>query len=110
MADFMLGMTGSFVQIRADGPTEVNTTEVGLFFQDDFRFGQRLTLNGGIRWDYLGCPFEGNGRITSYDPNTNTINQKNPPCTPTRKLFAPRIGFAAPDSIVASRSRTPGPW
>jgi len=37
--------------------------EWGTFVQDDIKLSANLTLHAGLRWDYYGVPYEGDGRI-----------------------------------------------
>lgn len=75
---------------------KVVTETIGLFFQDDFKFSQRLVLNMGVRWDYYTVPNERDGRL---------FNRAQPfgtgPYLPPDQIwqadwnnFSPRIGFA----------------
>ncbi|HTS62400.1 MAG TPA: carboxypeptidase regulatory-like domain-containing protein [Candidatus Acidoferrales bacterium] len=97
--------------------------DVVWFVQDDFRVTRRLTLNLGLRYDYLGFPYDLNGKVGNFDPNLvpascvaagggtcvlagfispsslkgfGTPGVSETTLTTTNKLnFAPRVGFAA---------------
>ncbi|HMF02426.1 MAG TPA: TonB-dependent receptor [Terriglobia bacterium] len=40
---------------------DFHQNEIGVFFKDDWKFSNRMTLNLGLRWDYYGVPYEKNG-------------------------------------------------
>ena len=40
---------------------DFHQNEIGVFFKDDWKFSNKLTLNLGLRWDYYGPPYEKNG-------------------------------------------------
>jgi hypothetical protein len=111
-ADFLLGMpaSGTFRQLN---PISTQGLYTALYFQDDWRVSQKLTLNLGIRWDLQRGDREKWGRIAWFDheaaspiaqaagmPNlrgalrwVNGENGRNQQDTPM-KDFAPRIGLA----------------
>ncbi|MBV9082524.1 MAG: TonB-dependent receptor, partial [Acidobacteriaceae bacterium] len=68
---------GSFLLgLPSGGSFPVNDSAIysqrfaGLYFQDDWRVGKRLTLNLGLRWDYERPITERFDRLTTnYDPN-----------------------------------------
>ena len=62
VAAFLLGLpeNSSFVQ-RAPGYREYSTT-TGVYLQDDWRVGSRLTLNLGVRWEVETPLTEAEGR------------------------------------------------
>src|SRR5580692_4855755 len=43
-------------------------TDVGAYFQDDWKITRRLTLNLGIRYDYLGPLTDTKDRLGNFDP------------------------------------------
>jgi hypothetical protein len=72
-------------------------TLVGSYFQDDFRWTNRLTLNLGVRYEMMTIPTEVNGKVALLhnltDPQVTLggpIHDRNP----TLRNFAPRVGVA----------------
>ena len=41
--------------------------EDGIFAQDDWRYNRRLTLNLGLRWDFLSHPYEAHNQQSEFD-------------------------------------------
>src|SRR5262249_25467827 len=79
---------------------------IGIFFQDDYKVRNNLTLNLGMRWEYTSPVVEvkdrqanfdfvtGQERFAARDGNSRALYR------PYRKGFEPRVGFAW----------TPGIW
>ena len=67
----------------------------GFYAQDDWRVKQRLTVNLGLRYEFMNTPHELNGRQSriindATDPFTvGPVIQNN-----TKRNFSPRVGFA----------------
>jgi hypothetical protein len=77
---------------------------IGLYFQDDLRITPRLTLNLGMRYEFITIPTENWGRVANFKGdeafilavnNISGITVGNPWIeNPSLKNFAPRFGFA----------------
>jgi hypothetical protein len=69
LAALLLGMpTGGRIDRSADRQNRVRYH--GLFFQDDWRVTDRLTLNLGVRYEYEGAPTEQlNRNVRGWDPD-----------------------------------------
>ena len=74
--------------------------EDGLFAQDDWRASRKLTLNLGMRWDYLSHPYEAHDQQSAFDVNTGTVMEAGKNGISRSILnqdyhsVGPRLGFA----------------
>lgn len=122
-ADFLLGVPHNSSRLERVEPAYNRYSETGLFVQDDWRVSSKLTLNLGLRYEYVAPPAEKYDRRFAFDSRTGNLvvpNQDvlqklvNPlfPKTipivtaqnagfPARSLvsgdrnnFGPRVGFA----------------
>lgn len=95
-------------------PLELTRDLFGFWFQDDWRIHPRLTLNLGLRYDYLAPFSEKGGQLATLNFDTGMIQYAegapadklatlkfpfatggpNRPYEPNKRDFAPRIGFA----------------
>jgi hypothetical protein len=48
---------------------EFTSKDLAWFVADDWKIGQRLTLNLGVRWDWFAWPGEKNGLLGNFDPD-----------------------------------------
>ncbi len=70
---------------------------VGFYAQDDWRLSQRLTLNLGLRYEFLTVPRDDLGRDYAFRGNflTDTATTQGPIMrNPSLLNFSPRVGFA----------------
>jgi hypothetical protein len=89
--------------IRFDAPPPgqsgyrgLRETMFGAYIQDDFKMTQRLTLNLGLRYEFITDPREVNGKMANLlnisDPTTTVL--KDSYVSVAKKDFQPRVGFA----------------
>lgn len=77
LQDFLQDTNASYQRYAGDGLTDATTYENSWFIQDDWRVNQDLTLNLGLRYEYVTAPY---GFFSEAKPDANN--------------FAPRLGFA----------------
>lgn len=75
--DFLQDANASYQRYAGDGLTDATTYEHSVFAQDDWRVNSDLTLNLGLRYEYVTAPF---GYFSNAEPDINN--------------FGPRLGFA----------------
>ena len=65
--------------------------------QDDWRVSSRLTLNLGLRYEFVTPIKEANNQLANFDPNLGMVQvgkQIDRPYQPQTKNFGPRLGLA----------------
>jgi hypothetical protein len=96
LTDFLGGTpTGGF---RYQGNTNRNTFQNShaFYLQDSFHPTRRLTLNFGVRYDYLGVIQEKHGEFTNIDPTTGQGILAG-----TKNLYDPDYNNVSPRLSVA---------
>jgi hypothetical protein len=102
MGTFLLGLPSYFDRaVFSQLPAE-RAWRVAPYFEDDVHLTPKLTLNLGVRYDYMGpstTAFPGGG--VNFDPNTGNLLLGNlgsvsasEDVQPNYKNFEPRLGFA----------------
>ena len=86
---------------------------MGYFFQDDFKLRPNLTVNIGLRYEYITPYVEVNDRQTSYDLSTGKQlfagkdGNSRALYNSYKKGFQPRIGLAWTPAAVSRQDRHP---
>jgi hypothetical protein len=100
LADLLLGFPLLTSVARVDNPQQIRTESYNFFINDSFRATPRLTLVGGLRYEYNSPPVDKDDRANVYDVvsrslvpvGTNGVPRSG--FEPDRNNFAPRVGFA----------------
>src|SRR6185436_10303297 len=66
-ANFFLGIAGSYQQSRPPGYYNMHGRDESLYIQDNWKARHNLTLNFGLRWEYLGPYLDSNGMTSVWD-------------------------------------------
>ncbi|MBI4888600.1 MAG: TonB-dependent receptor [Acidobacteria bacterium] len=98
ISDFLTGATQQFELAKPGSDFERHYRQnlIGLWLQDDIKVSGQMTLNAGVRYEFVTTPTERDGKVS------NLRNIMDPAVTvgdplflnPTKTQFAPRLGFA----------------
>ena len=95
---FLFGLPAIFIapQPGADFYRGIRQSIVGTYVQDDWQVNGKLTLNLGLRYEVFTVPTEVNGKVANLRNLTDPTTTVGEPFfnNPSKKNFAPRVGFA----------------
>ena len=101
VADFLLGFPTNMNGAVGTSQTHFRFWTTNLYIQDDWKLTPELTLNLGLRWEYVTPPLaEELDHVNGFDFQTGkqlfpVLGQiRDSVIDPDRKNFAPRVGFA----------------
>jgi hypothetical protein len=116
VADFLLGYCSSCAGALGSSRSNYRSNTIAPFINDEWRVNQKLTINIGLRYDYLGWWREQNNLEGAFDPASGKIAFHKVPANipaalqpliinqdnfypagiirPDRNNWAPRIGLA----------------
>jgi hypothetical protein len=95
LQQYLFDLTPDVLGERSAGPTSYpcGFLEHEAFFNDDFRVKSNLTLNLGLRYEYVTTPVASRYQMYSAPANVPGGITFNEP-TPSKNEWSPRIGFA----------------
>lgn len=67
LASFLLGLPDSSTSPEGLPLTFPRNTRLGGYFHDDWKVSSRVTVSGGLRWDYIGAPYDSKGLWRTLD-------------------------------------------
>jgi len=73
MGNLFLGAFTQYSNHFTRGMYYARGTEAALYFQDNFRVSPRLTLNLGMRWEYMPPFWEKNNMLIGFDPAQRAV-------------------------------------
>jgi outer membrane receptor protein involved in Fe transport len=98
LADFMLGYAQR-AQLTNVFVVNQRLWSTSFFVQDDWKAGDKLTVNVGLRYDFMSPPYEKDDRMANFDPDTGSLVFASAGSLEDRALvkpdtnnFAPRVG------------------
>lgn len=98
LRNFLLNIPQSFVGVdeKSDFTRGYRQSLLAIFAQEDFQLRPNLTLNLGLRWEFITGPVEVNGKAAHVnDPVVETrTTVGNPVMILPKDNIAPRLGFA----------------
>jgi Carboxypeptidase regulatory-like domain/TonB dependent receptor-like, beta-barrel/TonB-dependent Receptor Plug Domain len=102
LASFLLGLPDVASRTyQVPDVMRIRANLLSAYLRDRWNVTPKLTLDYGVRWEYIPVPTRDNRGIERYDPLTNTelvcgVGSVPKDCgiTVSTRMFAPRIGFA----------------
>jgi hypothetical protein len=99
VGDFLLGYVSDSL-LTTPWVVDQRHWATSFFVQDDWKVGAKLSLNLGLRYDFITPAMEAQNRQANFDPTTGTLVQARDGSLEERGLvepdknnLAPRIGF-----------------
>jgi hypothetical protein len=102
-ADFLLGLPASTRRSTYAGIRSKSGTDVATFIQDSWRMSPKLTIEGGMRYEYQFSPVaDDDALMYNFDPATGTL------VVPDRTLGSAKINPLLPATITIVTASSAG--
>ena len=111
VADFLFGARDTY-ELTNNVVVNYRQQMHFMYFQDDWKVNNRLTLNLGVRYEYGTPQWEADNRLGNFDPIAMKLIQAKSGSiadralvNPDRNNWAPRVGFAftlTPKTVIRS--------
>src|SRR6185503_5239112 len=88
VADFLLGYVSDSL-LTTPWVVDQRHWATSLFLQDDWKASSKLTLNLGVRYDFITPAMEAQNRQANFDPATSTLIQATDGSLEDRGLVKP---------------------
>ena len=95
-ATFLIGALDENSTISSIPIQRPRNSFIGLFFQDDFKLSQRLTLNVGLRYEFFGPMIDPENRLSRFLDLSNPIPELQGANAPQLPAEATALRAAAP--------------
>jgi hypothetical protein len=98
LGDFLLGYV-SDAQLSNVAEVQQRMSSYAFFVQDDWKPVDKLTVNAGLRYDFMTPAYEADNRMSNFDGVSGIVQAKDGSLfdralvKPDRNNFAPRIGL-----------------
>ena len=97
--NFLLGLANNSTYGDGIGARTIRASDYSFFFQDDWKFSHKLTLNLGIRYELDLPPYETHGALSTFDPALYkprmVVDGSGNPVGP------PAGGFVQPGNVIS---------
>jgi hypothetical protein len=98
VSDFLTGVTQQFEISKPGSDFERHYRQhlIGAWLQDDVKVSSELTVNAGVRYEFVTTPKERDGKVSNLRNIMDPAVVVGDPLflNPTRTQFAPRLGLA----------------
>jgi hypothetical protein len=100
LADLLLGFPVVTGGATLDNPQNLRSSAWSAFVQDSWKIHNNLTVNAGLRYEYIAPSVDADDRATLYDPSTGQLvpvgtgTMPRGGYEPDRNNWAPRVSAA----------------